>query len=75
MPKPTANGTSVKIDLGDDGVIYLPIDSGLYSYLTKHELYSLGKSRFTPNFDYCKHLIDFGTVVLTKIYHHFNLAK
>lgn len=72
--KPTKSNHSTQIDLGEDGVVYLPIDSDLYRYLSEHNLYRVGQSRFTPSYTYCKHLVKFGTDLLTKIYKDFNLS-
>jgi hypothetical protein len=72
--KPTKSKHSKQIDLGEDGVLYLPIDSDLYRYLSEHNLYRVGQSRFTPSYTYCKHLVKFGTDLLTKIYKDFNLS-
>jgi hypothetical protein len=72
--KPTKSNPSTQIDLGEDGVLYLPIDSDLYHYLSEHNLYCVGQSRFNPSYTYCKHLVKFGTDFLTKIYKDFNLS-
>lgn len=67
-PKPNkpSEGKSVKVDLGEDGIVYLPIEDDLYRYLTEQNLYRLGGS-ITPDYSYCKHLLGFGTELLTKI--------
>ncbi|MBE9013502.1 hypothetical protein IQ250_25240 [Pseudanabaenaceae cyanobacterium LEGE 13415] len=69
LPKPIkpSEGKSVKVDLGEDGTVYLPIDDEFYRYLTEQKLYRVGGSRFTPDHSYCKHLLSFGTELLTKI--------
>lgn len=64
---------NVPINLGEDGVIYLPIDAELYKYLTDYKLYQVGHHRLTPDYNYCKHLVKFGTQLLERIYKDLNL--
>ncbi|MGI0489650.1 hypothetical protein ACN4EK_29890 [Pantanalinema rosaneae CENA516] len=73
IPKPTKSQHSVQVDLGEDGIIYIPIDEELYRYLSEHNLYHLGGLNFTPNYFYCKHLINFGIELLRTIYKDFEL--
>jgi len=69
LPKPVERRKpSVKFEDEDGAIIYLPIENELYCYLKEHNLYQLGISRFTPNYDYCNHLINFGTEFLKKVY-------
>jgi hypothetical protein len=67
-PKPSRCNPSVRIDLAEDEVFYLPIDEELYRYLYKHSLYHIGEWRITFNYDYCAHLVEFGKELLKEIY-------
>ena len=74
IPKPTKSQPSVQVNLDESGIIYVPIDEELYRYLSEHSLYHLGELNLTPNYFYCKHLVDFGIEFLTKIYKDFDLT-
>jgi len=63
---------SVSVDVASDVTLYLQIDKDLYQYIETHNLLEyIGVFYITPNFEYCKHLVDFGLEFFERLHKDF----
>jgi hypothetical protein len=66
---------NVPVKALDQETVYLHVDSDLHRYLQAHNLIEFTGLFYyiTPNFDYCKHLVDFGMEFFVKLYKDFSI--
>jgi hypothetical protein len=71
-----SSSNSVPVKVHEDITYYLQIDQDLYGYLQTHNLLKFtGLFYIAPNFEYCKHLVQFGLSFFEKLYKDFGQDK